>query len=222
MLVGVLGLIGSGKGTVGEILSELGFHQLSFASSVKDITAEMFGWPRNLLEGDTEESRKFREQSDTFWSKKFEKDFSPRLALQLMGTEVGRNIFHPNFWVIKANQTLNNLKNEGIKNFVFTDVRFPNEIEMIRKEGGILIEIRRGISPHWYNIAAQANSGFTKAERHMKVEGIHESEWRWIGSNIDYVVENNGTKEDLKKEIFSCLKKSFGSSTIDELTEGAL
>jgi hypothetical protein len=217
MLVGVLGLIGSGKGTVGEILQEVGFHQLSFASGLKDVTANMFNWPRNLLEGDTDESRLFRETPDKFWSKRMGKDFTPRLALQLMGTEVGRNIFHPDFWVIKVENEIKTKKG----NRVITDVRFENEIECIKKMGGVLIEIKRGIPPHWYTIAEQANKGFSKAEKHMRSEGIHESEWKWIGCGVDHVIHNNSTKENLKNEVFSCLKKSFGNSIIDELIEGA-
>lgn len=218
MIVGVLGLIGSGKGTVGEILQEVGFHQLSFASGVKDVTSVMFNWPRNLLEGDTVESRTFRETPDKFWSEKMGKEFTPRLALQLMGTEVGRNVFHPDFWVIKIENEIKSRKD----NCVITDVRFENEIESIKKMGGILIEIKRGISPHWYTIAEQANRGFSKAERHMRTEGIHESEWKWIGCGVNHIIHNNSTKENLKKEVLSCLKKSFGSSIIDELIEGAL
>ena len=218
MLVGVLGLIGSGKGTVGEILQEVGFHQLSFASGLKDVTANMFNWPRNLLEGDTDESRLFRETPDKFWSNRMGKDFTPRLALQLMGTEVGRNIFHPDFWVIKVENEIKTKRG----NCVITDVRFENEIQSIKKMGGVLIEIKRGIPPHWYTIAEQANKGFSKAEKHMRSEGIHEYEWKLIGCGVDHVIHNNSTKEDLKKQVFSCLKKSFGNSIIDELIEGAL
>lgn len=218
MLVGVLGLIGSGKGTVGEILKEIKFHQISFASGVKDVTSVMFDWPRDLLEGDTNESRTFRETPDQFWTKRMDKEFTPRLALQLMGTEVGRDIFHPDFWVIK---TENKIKNSN-ENYVITDVRFQNEINSIRKMGGILIEIKRGVPPHWYTVAEQANKGFSKAEKYMKTEGIHESEWKWIGCGVDHVIHNNGTKEDLKNSVMSCLKKSFGNSIIDELIEGVL
>ena len=39
MLVGVLGFIGSGKGTAGEILEDMGFTSLSFASNLKDVAA---------------------------------------------------------------------------------------------------------------------------------------------------------------------------------------
>jgi hypothetical protein len=195
----------------------VGFHQLSFASGLKDVTANMFNWPRNLLEGDTDESRLFRETPDKFWSNRMGKDFTPRLALQLMGTEVGRNIFHPDFWVIKVENEIKTKRG----NCVITDVRFENEIECIKNMGGVLIEIKRGIPPHWYTIAEQANKGFSKAEKHMRSEGIHESEWKWIGCGVDHVIHNNSTKENLKNEVFSCLKKSFGNSIIDELIEGA-
>ena len=99
MFVGILGFIGSGKGTVGDILSDIGFEKISFASHLKDVTSIMFGWDRNLLEGDTDESREFREEVDPFWSDKLGRKFTPRLALQLMGTEVGRNVFGENIWI---------------------------------------------------------------------------------------------------------------------------
>ena len=58
MIIGICGLIGSGKGTVADILEqEHGFIKVSFADSLKDAVAAVFGWPRSLLEGDTEESR---------------------------------------------------------------------------------------------------------------------------------------------------------------------
>ena len=101
MIVGLLGFIGSGKGTAGDILKDLGFTPVSFAKGVKDVAAEMFGWPRHLLEGDTEQSRQWREKPDKFWTEEFRREFTPRLALQLMGTEVGRDVFHQDFWVIK-------------------------------------------------------------------------------------------------------------------------
>ena len=218
MLVGLLGFIGSGKGAAGEILVQQGFHQLSFASSVKDVVAEMFGWPRDLLEGHTDESRKFREVRDEFWSKEFGREFTPRLALQLMGTEVGRNIFHEDFWVIKVKKEI-----QQNKNYVITDVRFPNEMNMIRSQGGVLIEIQRGLMPHWYNIAYQANHGEQHAETFMKERiKVHESEWRWITSDIDHVITNEGTMEELKEKLLACLTISYGESIIEESIEGVL
>ena len=221
MIIGVLGFIGSGKGTVGDILSDLGFKKESFASHLKDVTAVMFNWDRNLLEGDTDESREFREKADPYWSSKFEKDFTPRLALQLMGTEVGRNVFDTNFWVHCIENKI--VMNKATPNFVITDVRFKNEIEWITSKNGILIEVRRGITPHWYDIAVKANRGDSRAELWMQhTSGVHESEWRWIGHHTDETIYNDGTLEDLKKNVMECLTKYYGSSIIDDLNEGVL
>ena len=55
MLIGVVGLIGSGKGTVAERLVENTVHKRdSFAKSLKDAVASMFNWDRDMLEGNTE------------------------------------------------------------------------------------------------------------------------------------------------------------------------
>jgi hypothetical protein len=218
MIVGLLGFIGSGKGTAGDILKDLGFTPVSFAKGVKDVASEMFGWPRHLLEGDTEQSRQWREQPDKFWSEEFGREFTPRLALQLMGTEVGRDVFHQDFWVIKLKNYMQKNPNQ---NYVITDVRFQNEIEFVHKQKGILIEIQRGISPHWYDIAAKANRGDWKAEDFMlKQSGVHESEWRWIGGFIDHTIDNEGSLEDLKNHLIKCLTTSYGSSIMSELKQG--
>lgn len=218
MFVGVVGFIGSGKGAVGDILSKLNFEKISFASHLKDVTSVMFGWDRKLLEGDTVESRKFREDVDPFWSKKLNREFTPRLALQLMGTEVGRNVFGADLWI----HALEN-KIDKDENYVITDVRFQNEIDWIRNQKGILIEIRRGELPLWYKVADLANTGCEHSLRVMKDIGIHESEWKWIGRhNVDHVIRNDGSLDDLEQSIILCLKMFYGYSIIDELTKGVL
>lgn len=71
MIVGLVGFIGSGKGTVADIMTtEHGFSKESFAGGVKDAASVIFGWDRKLLEGDTEESRAWRETPDEYWSEK--------------------------------------------------------------------------------------------------------------------------------------------------------
>lgn len=200
MIVGILGFIGSGKGTVGNILKDhYGFTTVSFASHLKDVVSVLFGWERKLLEGDTDESRTFREEPDGFWSDKIGQHFTPRLALQLMGTESTRNIFHEDFWVHALDNKLIKLEN---KNVVVTDVRFKNEIDWIRNKNGILIEIRRGFKPSWYNIAVDANHGTEKSKKYMlKESGVHESEWRWVGHRVDFVIENNGSLDELSENL---------------------
>ena len=195
MIIGLVGFIGSGKGTVGDILEQKGFVKDSFAKPLKDACSVMFGWPREMLEGDTEVSRKWREEPDVYWSEKFGNEFSPRLALQLMGTEAGRNVFHPDIWVISL---LNRARGKDV---VVTDVRFKNEIKYIQDNGGIVIRIKRGEEPEWYDLAKDANDGFGSAAMGMRDKGIHQSEWDWIGSDFDLVIENNGTIDQLGKQV---------------------
>ncbi len=214
MIVGLLGFIGSGKGTAGDILKDMGFTPVSFAKGVKDVAAEMFDWPRHLLEGDTEKSREWREQPDAFWTKEFGREFTPRLALQLMGTEVGRNVFHHDFWVIKLKKYIEQNPKE---NFVITDVRFRNEIEFVHNMNGCLIEIQRGVKPHWYDVASRAHRGDLKAIDFMNKSGIHPSEWSWVGGRIDHTIDNNGTLEDLKNNLIKKLATTYGSSIMSEL-----
>lgn len=218
MFIGVVGFIGSGKGTVGDILSKYSFEKISFASHLKDVTSVMFGWDRKLLEGDTAESRDFREKIDPFWSKKLNREFTPRLALQLMGTEVGRNVFGQSLWI----HALEN-KIDKDENYIVTDVRFQNEIDWIREQKGIIIEIRRGELPRWYKVASLANTGCQHSTEVMKDTGIHESEWKWIGGqNVDHVIRNDGSLEDLEQSIISCLLMFYGHVIVDELTKGVL
>ena len=93
MIIGICGLIGSGKGTVADILVEQGFTKVSFADKLKDGVATIFGWDRALLEGDTDESREWREQTDEFWTEETGRTITPRIVLQEFGTECMREGF---------------------------------------------------------------------------------------------------------------------------------
>ena len=208
MLIGLVGFIGSGKGTIADILvNKKDFTKLSFADTLKDATAAIFGWPRQLLEGDTEESRVFRETKDEWWSEKFGYDFSPRLALQLMGTEAGRNVFHPDIWIHSLER-----KMTMYPNVVIADVRFPNEIDFIHSKGGFLVRVKRGPDPEWYETALQDNTNNKMAAPMMQANypSIHYSEWAWIGSIVDYELHNIGTLSALEGDVRHMLKVFSG------------
>ena len=69
MIVGFVGFIGSGKDTAADYLvNSYGFRRDSFANTLKDAVANVFGWDRTLLEGRTKEAREWREQVDPWLS----------------------------------------------------------------------------------------------------------------------------------------------------------
>lgn len=193
MIIGLVGFIGSGKGTVGEILANRGFKVDSFANPLKDAVSVIFNWPRELLEGDTNESREWREKPDQFWSATFGKEFTPRLALQLMGTEAGRQVFHDDLWVIS-------LMNRSKENVVITDVRFRNEIDCIQKNSGKVIRVVRGEDPFWYRHLYSLKDE-QERRNYMQKFNIHLSEWDWVGSRFDCIIYNNGTFEKLNESV---------------------
>jgi hypothetical protein len=205
-VVGFCGFISAGKDTAADYLCNYhGFRRDSFANSLKDAISCVFGWDRILLEGRTKEAREWRESPDKWWSARLGKTITPRWILQYWGTEVCRHGFHDDIWIA----SLENKMRKTTDNIVISDVRFPNEIEAIHNVGGIVVRIKRGSEPEWYDAAISYNRGpngnSTWALSRSKLEKfrIHASETSWVGGNIDHVVENNNTIDQL----FSQLEK---------------
>lgn len=198
-IIGICGFIGSGKDTAADYL--VNFHEFrrdSFAATLKDAVAAVFGWDRELLEGRTKQAREWREQVDPWWAERMNMpELTPRLALQLWGTEVCRKSFHDDIWIASLEARLRNSRDS----IVISDCRFPNEIKAIKNAGGIVVCVERGIIPHWYDIALQANRGVTSAVKWLADEKIHASETAWVGTKFDYIVDNNGTVDDLYNRI---------------------
>ena len=181
MLIGLVGLIGSGKDTVAErLITHHGYKRDSFAKSLKDAVSSMFNWDREMLEGNTTSSRHWREQPDKFWSEKMGKEITPRWVLQYFGTEVMRQGMYDAIWV---DSVIGRYKGE---NTVISDTRFQNEIKTIKAHGGKILLVKRGELP-------------TREE--MQKQGAHRSEWDWMGSEFDYIIENNGTLTQLNVKI---------------------
>ena len=195
MIIGICGLIGSGKGTVGDILVEKGYKKVSFADKLKDGVATIFGWDRAMLEGDTDESRTWREQTDEFWSNETKMEVTPRLVLQLFGTDCLRNGFYDGVWVSLLKKHI--LDNPG--DYVIPDVRFRNEQNMIRELGGKVWQVKRGKDPEWFTRAIFDNNN-TETSNLMNGFDIHESEYKWIDVNtrFDSILHNEGTIAELK------------------------
>jgi hypothetical protein len=206
-VIGVCGFIGSGKGTVSDILVEqYGFEKLSFAGRLKDAAAALFDWPRDLLEGDTDESRDWREESNLFWTKELGREITPRLVLQLMGTDCMRKGFDDNIWMLIVKQQI---LNNPSTNFVVSDVRFSNERKFIQSLDGQVWRVRRGPEPAWIAHAIFDNR---KGTNWMKTNQpkVHESEWRWIDykTGFDQIIENNESIEMLHNKVGSLVGKN--------------
>lgn len=207
-IIGICGLAGAGKDTVGDIIVDNlpNWEKMSFASHLKDVASLLFGFDRKMLAGETPEDRAIREQPDKFWSEKMGKDFTPRYALQFLGTNLLRNQLHENIWV----DCLEKKILESNKNVVITDVRFPNEIDMIRNIGGEIWRVERDI-PRWYHICTENAKHDIEVTVDLtpELKNIHESEWKWIGydkpSNIIY---NFWSIEDLKNEVLKILNEN--------------
>ena len=198
MIIGICGFIGSGKDTVADYL--VNFHEFrreSFASTLKDAVAAVFGWDRTLLEGRTKEAREWREQVDSWWAERLAMPtLTPRWVLQYWGTEVCRRAFHDDIWIASLENKLRNSKD----NVVISDCRFPNEIQSIRDAGGKIVWVQRGELPDWYDTAIEANLGHNYAVQDLKMRKIHASETAWVGTDFDTIIDNNRSIDDLYQQ----------------------
>jgi hypothetical protein len=211
MIVGLLGFINSGKGTVATHLVEnYSFRQDSFANGLKDACSAIFDWPREMLEGDTKESREWREIVDPWWSNELSiPDFSPRLALQVIGTDALRNHFHEDIWFLTLKNRIRKNPNQHV---VISDVRFPNEVKFIQEQDGALVKINRGPAPVWHDTALLANKGNSLAKEAMTktYSSAHFSEWAWVGAKVDHEIDNNSTLESLRLHTSRVIKTIVG------------
>ena len=201
MIIGICGFISSGKDTAANYLVGWhGFRRDSFAGALKDAVAHVFGWDRELLEGLTAEARAWREQVDPWWAERLGiPHLTPRWVLQYWGTEVCRQGFHDDIWIA----ALENRLRQRTGHTVISDVRFPNEVAAIRNAGGRIVWIRRGADPEWCTtlVEMRQNSTLGICTDYMRQFGVHASEWAWVGTRFDAVVDNNGSVEQLYEQL---------------------
>jgi hypothetical protein len=160
MLIGLTGKARSGKDTVAEYLNNKHmFSHYWFSKPMKDACRTIFGWDDRHLYGD------LKEVVDPIYG------ISPRVALQTLGTEWGRNCINQDLWLTRAKAEI--LKHENI---TISDCRFDNEAQAILDMGGYIIEVQRN------NVESVA---------------AHTSEQGISSDLISFEVENNGTFEEL-------------------------
>lgn len=134
--IGLSGYARSGKDTVAGILIEYGWTRFAFADKLKlavKLLNPTLEW--NQFDGATTVQAALEEHGPERTKELFPEY---RRLLQVMGTEVGRDMFGENFWV---EQALREVAENDLA--VFTDCRFPNEAQAIKERGGEVWRIQR-------------------------------------------------------------------------------
>lgn len=174
-LLGLTGLAGCGKDTIARIMSEnsTNIELYALADPLKKAASSIFNIPL-----DSFYNQNLKEMVEPYW------DLSPREMLQKLGTEACRNVFGEDIWLKSGESYIKDLLNKG-KTVIVTDIRFDNEAQWIKDNGGIIIEIQR--------------DNLKKQEKHN-----HSSEQ---GISIEkFILKNNGTLENLKEDLLNTIK----------------
>lgn len=216
-----------------------GWEIKKFADKLKDIICILIGCTREQLEdqnfkatelgeewwywetGDIFGKLNYLDNKDLFKSIPLAKLVkpTPRLLLQLVGTEGGRDLIHPNIWVNSLMSeykwdgvtmtegwipTYNNPDNSGgdlpaepvYPNWIITDMRFPNELDTVKQKGGISIRVKRRRS----DVQDEKGNDLFFDEKGYLIQE-HPSETSLDNSTFDYEIENNGTIEELIEKV---------------------
>jgi dephospho-CoA kinase len=133
--IGLSGWARSGKDTVADYLVEQhGFTRVAFADPMREALLALD--PYIPIWGGSMKLSTLVKISG--WDKLKENSPEVRELLQRMGTEVGRELFHPNFWVDQA------MKKAGqYDKVVFSDCRYLNEANAIKNLNGKVWRISR-------------------------------------------------------------------------------
>ena len=140
-----------------------------FAYSLKEgIGRLVFGFTDAQIYGD------LKEVEDEFWG------FTPRWALQVSGTEAMRKNIDPEIWA----KTIYRRFRQDPRHVIIGDLRFPNEIAMIKKMGGYTVRIDRDVDLD----ASQ--------DKHSSETSFDNCDTKW-----DFTIDNNGTLDELKFKV---------------------
>ena len=164
-LIGIVGKARSGKDAISKhLFAKHAFTRIALADPLKLAAQHIFG-----LSDEQALRDEFKEIEIPFWG------MSPRQMFQRLGTEAAKTAFGDDVWCKRWELTYNMLK--GTDDIVVPDVRFDVEYDMIKRHGGIIIEVIRG-------------PGLVGST------GLHASE-RGISYLPDYTIDNNGTLDML-------------------------
>lgn len=178
MLVIFVGKIGSGKTAAANILKKYSFEEETFAEPIKQFLLSI-GFNYEEVYGSQEEKLKVNK----FWNVSG-REFMQKFATDIMRNQLQQvmpqlNIGGNSIWVRAMEKKIqDNLD----KNIVIGDGRFPDEINLIKKYGGVVVKIIR-------------------PSNNNKYDSVHESESYFDLIVPDYEIINDGTFEDFENKI---------------------
>jgi hypothetical protein len=108
-----------------------------------------------------------------------------------LGTEWGRDLIHPDIWVIAARAQI---ERYGDADIVFDDVRFENEASMIRELGGLIIHVDR--------------LGNDDNDRHRSEDGIYDQ-------TADRFIDNDGDLESFLTDVLIVVGGHDGKDRVE-------
>ncbi len=188
MLVGLAGRQFSGKSTAAGLLLNRGFQKASFAAALKDYVGKLYNW--SLEDLNSQEGKMGLLPNPVIWDKNaclhlskiasvdlfFEEErvfHTRREALQYVGTDVLRK-HDEQFHLKEFNRRFSN------GDFVCDDLRFPNELDMLKNMGAICCYIMR---PYFWNYSN------------------HDSEVSLRRNHFDYVYLNDRGPHKLERQL---------------------
>ena len=171
MIIGLNGYSRSGKDTVADIIRTIDpqFKRKAFADKLKEVCSVITGIPVENFHNQEFKDRHLHGYNCTI-----------REFLQIVGTDGLRRIW-PDIWVRALFDTFYSLTDKRSTKWVITDCRFPNEAEVVKSYGGIVVRVNRGLPAN-----------------------LHTSETALDHWKFDHVIDNNGTIEELHQKVL-CL-----------------
>ena len=126
---------------------------------------------------------------------------TPRLLMQLLGTEAGRNIIHPDLWCICTMSEYN-----PDSKWIITDNRFPNEVKAVKRKNGLTLRIERDFNLRFPDYQSLEEVNTKNIDLYNQLTHFSETALDNY-TEFDYIIQNNGTILDLIKNIENILIK---------------
>lgn len=180
MIIGLCGRAGSGKSSVANHLVEkFGATKIAFADPLKRMAMQIWKFTEEQVFGPAE----VKEQVDPRWG------FSPRQALQFLGTEVCRTQLGKDVWV---DALLRRAQQSHRTLWVVEDVRFVNEVYRLTEEGSLVIRLSctDSMSVADQSHASEAEVDIIPANLVVDVEGSRAEGLVPLFARVDQRVES--------------------------------